>query len=112
MPPKECNDSDFRAAHEPLRPRAAGDLEAIWDYIAVEKCNPDGANRQLRRFADRLAILATQPLMGELRSDLRPGLRVFSIDAYVVFYYPSTDGIEVAAVIHGARDIESVFRSR
>lgn len=31
---------------------------------------------------------------------------------YVVFYRPNDDGITVLMVVHGSRDVESMFRSR
>ena len=34
----------------------------------------------------------------------------FSADRYVILYYPFDRGIEVAAVIHGARDLEGLLR--
>jgi toxin ParE1/3/4 len=30
---------------------------------------------------------------------------------YLVFYIPRSDGIEVVRVLHGARDLEALFRS-
>lgn len=48
--------------------------------------------------------------LGERRDDLRPGLRSSTVGSYVVFYFPLADGVEVVAIIHGARDVESLFR--
>ena len=83
-----------------ISPQAEADLQAIWDYIGIEHNSPDAASNQLRRFHEKLAALASQPLMGELRDDLRPGLRIFVADSYVVLYYPLNDGIEVVGVVH------------
>jgi len=92
-----------------VSPLARADLKSIWDYIAVENGNPTAANALLERFCQRFALLATEPLLGELRDDLRPGLRAFVVSPYVIFYYPVDDGIEVAGVVHGARNIKSMF---
>ena len=43
--------------------------------------------------------------MGQQRDDLRPNLRSFTHGNYVAFFYPMAEGIEVAAVVHGARDV-------
>ncbi|MEN6449173.1 MAG: type II toxin-antitoxin system RelE/ParE family toxin [Thermoguttaceae bacterium] len=94
-----------------IAPRAEADLQAIWDYIGIEHDSPDAAGNQLRRFHDKFAALASQPLMGERRDDLRPGLRIFVADNYVILYYPLCDGIEVVGVVHAARHIEWLFRS-
>ena len=47
---------------------------------------------------------------GEVRDDLRPGLRAFSADKYVILYYVYDRGIEIAAVVHGARDLKGLLR--
>jgi toxin ParE1/3/4 len=47
--------------------------------------------------------------MGELRPDVAPDLRSFSEGSYVVDFRALLDGIEVARVLHGARNIESLF---
>ena len=50
-----------------VSPQALADLQAIWDYIGIEQDSPVAASDQLRRFREKFALLATQPLMGELR---------------------------------------------
>ncbi len=91
-----------------LSERADRDLREIWDYISAK--NPDAADRQLDMLHDRFALLAKQPRVGQLREDLHPKLRVFPAGSYVIFYYPLEEGIEVVGVVHGARDIESMFQ--
>jgi toxin ParE1/3/4 len=94
-----------------VSPRALADLEAIWDYIAIEQDRPDAATNQLLRFYEKFELLASQPLMGELREDLRRGLRIFVADSYIILYHPLSDGIEVTGIVHAARHIEWLFRS-
>ena len=43
------------------------------------------------------------------RDELAPGLRAFPIGQYVVFYRLAGDAVEVAHVVHGARDAASLF---
>lgn len=43
--------------------------------------------------------------MPELNSEIRS----LAVGRYVVFYLPLSRGIEVVRVLHGSRDIESVF---
>jgi len=38
------------------------------------------------------------------------GMRWHSVRKYLVFYIPRSDGIEVVRVLHGARDLEALFR--
>lgn len=90
-----------------VSPRAETDLDEIWRYIAKE--NVPAADRLLDRLHQTFRMLARQPLMGQLREDLRPMLRGFVVGNYVVFYRPTFKGIEIVRVIHGARDIESQF---
>ena len=59
---------------------ARADIKGIYRYIAVD--NRPAAIRQIARLYDRFALLATQPLMGELRPDLAPQLRSFVIGNY------------------------------
>jgi toxin ParE1/3/4 len=94
-----------------IAPQARRDLQSIWDYIGVVNDNPTAANKHFQSLCDRFALLATQPLLGQLRDDLRPGLRTFAAGNYVILYYPMKDGIEVVGVLHGARDIDSMFRA-
>jgi toxin ParE1/3/4 len=94
-----------------ISPRAKDDLQAIWNFIGIEQDSPDAAQRLLQRFCEKFILLATQPLLGQLREDLRPGLRLFVADNYVILYYPTNDGIDVAGVVHAARHIEWLFQS-
>jgi toxin ParE1/3/4 len=76
--------------------------------------------RVARRFrAEAEAVftrLADMPGMGtryEAENPVFEGLRFFPLASrfknYLVFYRPTPDGIEVARVLHGARDIQSIL---
>jgi plasmid stabilization system protein ParE len=93
-----------------LTRRAEADLRDIWEYIGIERQAPNAADQQLKRLHKAFALLATQPLLGQLRTDLRPALRVFSVGNYAIAYYPQAYGIDVIAVEHGARDIDARIR--
>lgn len=93
-----------------LSRRAVADLEGIWDYLAIARRNADAAFNQLESLYSRFSLLAESQFLGEQRDALRPGLRIFSVDQFVIFYYVIPDGIEVAGVVHGSRDIEGLFR--
>jgi toxin ParE1/3/4 len=89
-------------------PKAQEDLLDIWCHIGCD--NPNQADRYLDFLEEKLKLLATIPGMGRLHNDLGPGLRVFPVDDYLIFYRQSVEGIDVVRVLHGARDIESLFR--
>lgn len=85
-------------------PRARKDLVELADYIA--RVSLDAAIRWLDRMDQRLALLASQPEMGERRPEISPEIRSFVAGAYVIYNRPRPDGIEVARVLHSARDID------
>ncbi|MCC6124472.1 MAG: type II toxin-antitoxin system RelE/ParE family toxin [Pirellulales bacterium] len=68
-----------------LSPRAEADIQAIWDYIGIRNNCPQAARNFLDRLSQKFALLASEPLMGESRDDLRPNLRVFSEESYGIF---------------------------
>jgi len=43
------------------------------------------------------------------REELAPGVQSFPFGRYVIFYHALGDAIEIVRVLHGARDIESIF---
>jgi len=90
-----------------VAPLARNDLDEIWTYIA--KDNPTAADRLIAKFHRKFLLLASQPLMGESREELAAGLCGFSCGNYLLLYRPTKRGIEVARVIHAARDIGAMF---
>jgi toxin ParE1/3/4 len=90
-------------------PQAREDLFSIWDYIAER--NARAADALIQRIDETLRTLAANPGIGQRQDQYRPGLRCFSVGVYLIFYLTITDGIEVIRVLHGARDIPSLFRS-
>jgi len=67
------------------------------------------ADRWIDRLDGKLALWATQPLMGSARDELMAGLRSFPFGRYIVFFCPWTDGIDVIRVLHASRDIDVSF---
>jgi toxin ParE1/3/4 len=47
--------------------------------------------------------------MGTPRDTLAPGLRSFPVGSYLVFYRVVPEGIEVARILHGARDLKELL---
>jgi toxin ParE1/3/4 len=62
-------------------------------------------------------LLAKQPRIGGSYDSSIPelaGLRripVIGFENYLIFYLPHSGGIDVIRVIHGARDIENIFKA-
>jgi len=90
-------------------PLARQDYRDIWRYIAND--NPAAANRLLWRIDAKLERYADNPRRGATRDNLTPGLRSFPVGNYLVFYRIVPDGIELVRVLHGARDLNALFRS-
>jgi toxin ParE1/3/4 len=92
-----------------IAPEARKDLRAIRDYIA--KDNPEAARRVVTRLRDLARLLAGAPALGRRRPEFGAELRSFVADPYVLFYRPlrGANGIELARVLHGARDLDALF---
>jgi len=86
---------------------ARSDLDEIWFYIAQD--NMDAADRFIHAIVSRFAMLAGMPEMGRMREELAPRLRSFAIGNYVIFYRPMENGVEIARVLHGAREFPPLF---
>lgn len=89
------------------RPQAEADILEIWDYIADDSILD--ADRWVDSLDEKLALWATQPMMGRSRDELAPGIRSLAFGRYVVFFEPLSDGIDVVRVLHGSRDIDATF---
>ncbi len=83
------------------------DLLEIWDYIALD--DMDAADRVLDRIGEVVQKLADAPGMGVARDDLSPGIRCFPVGNNLIFYRVTDDGIEVARIVSGVRDLPRLF---
>jgi len=92
-----------------LSPRAKTDLAEIRCNIAQD--NPAAADRFINGFFDVFHLLARNLEIGQQRTELRQHLRSMSHGNYIVFFYPMKDGVEIASVVHGARDVDALFRA-
>lgn len=93
-----------RIVHRPL---ALQDLDEIWDYIAED--SPEAADHFIDKVEKQCRLLAEFPNIGTRCDNIYPALRFLVVDKYLLFYLPLDDGIEVVRVLHGARDLESLF---
>ncbi len=91
------------------RPEAKADIFDIWEYIAEDSIGE--ADRWMERLEETLALWATQPMMGRARDELAPRVRSFAFGRYTVIFEAVTGGIDVVRVVHGSRDIDSIFES-
>ncbi len=90
------------------RPRALADIAEIWDYIADD--NEERADSFVVSLDGKFQTLAKNPRLGRQRDELSANLRSWHFGRYVIFYLPLKDGVEIIRVLHGARDIVSIFQ--
>lgn len=93
--------------------RAESDLREIYGYIAHELLSPPTAVRQLQRLEEEILSL-DQMMPNRYPAYLEEpwhsrGLRVMSVDNYLVFYISdaATQTVSVIRVMYGGRDIGS-----
>lgn len=86
---------------------AHSDIEEIVLYIF--DLNPVAASHFLDLLEETCELLAEHPLIGRLRPELGDELRSFPIGNYLIFYTPAADGIDVARVIYGGRNLPGVI---
>ncbi len=89
---------------------AKSDLAEIRCYIRRDK--PSAADKQIARFFDAFDMLAQNSELGQERPELGPDLRIFSTGTYVIVYRPFPGGVEIARVVSGYREIETLFEAR
>jgi len=94
--------SQYRVSEDARR-----DLGDIWLHVAHD--NPDAADQLIRALLSRFPMLASQSGMGRVRKELADNLRSHAVGNYVIFYRPMKGGIEIARVLHGARDLPPLF---
>jgi toxin ParE1/3/4 len=87
---------------------ANADIERLALYIFDR--NPLAADNFLNALDETCELLAQHPLLGRLRPELGEGLRSFPVGNYLIFYLPGKEGIDVARVIYGGRDLPTQFK--
>lgn len=91
-----------------LAPEARADLEEIIDQIAEER--PNAARRVLAKFRSAMERLAEHPGLGHTREDLADeSLSFWAVHTYLVIYRPGTQPLQIARILHGARDVRSIL---
>ena len=86
------------------------DLRKIYEYIAFELGMSDSAKAQIRRLEERIYALETMPERYR-RYEKEPwrtrGLRLMTVDNYVVFYIPNDERrvVNIVRIIYVGRNI-------
>jgi plasmid stabilization system protein ParE len=94
-----------------LSQNAELDLLRILDYL--ESRSERAAAEMERRFVDAFIYLSEWPGSGHSREDLpSPNLKTWNVDNYVIVYGPDEVPLRIYAIVHGSRDMHSVFTGR
>jgi len=93
--------------HASITELAESDISKMWLYIARD--SPEAADRFIDKLRVQCDRLASSPSLGRPRPDFAPGLCSYRVGNYFIFYFPSDAGIEVARVLHSARDLPRLF---
>jgi len=86
------------------------DIFEVSVYMAQNR-GVAAAQRFIDTINQKFQLLAESARLGRSREELAPGLRSLPFSKYVIFYRPISGGILVVPVLHGARDITSVFEA-
>ena len=88
-------------------PEADDDLVGIAEFMARD--TPKAARNWVRKIRETCATIASHPKIGELRKGFGvPDCQSFSVGNYVIFFRRIEDGIEVARIVHGNRDMRNI----
>jgi toxin ParE1/3/4 len=88
---------------------AEEDLKEIWNYVAQH--NPETASKLIKEIIGKFAFLRDYPHAGRKQHKLLVNLRSSVVKSYIIFYQPFEDRIEILRIMHGSRDVESIFES-
>ena len=86
---------------------AENDLIDVWFAIATD--SPLAADRFLDVVAERILQLATFPESGPRRPDIGAEVRALTVANYLVLYRSADDRVEIVRIVHGARDVSTLF---
>ena len=93
-----------------VAPQAIGDLDNIWFYVANESGSVEIADQLIDSITERFLLLSGHPYLGRRRDeDLGIGMRSFAVGDYVIVYCVAGADALILRVVHGRRDLESLF---
>jgi toxin ParE1/3/4 len=87
---------------------AKQDLRDIWRGLA-EYSGLSVADSKLANIESKFQVLVQFPNSGRSRDELLVGLRSYPAGDFVIFYRTLETTVEVVRVLHGRRDINSIF---
>ena len=90
------------------------DLQAIAYYIALD--NETAALRVVEKILETSQVVADTPSVGRKPVFIEGGdtycINVQKYDKYLLVYEPRDYGVEILRVLHGARDLPTLFSNQ
>ncbi len=86
---------------------AEQDLLDIWRYIAIDDQLTATSFIDLLRL--QILNLSGFPLSGVEREDVRAGLRLLVFKKYNIFYSVEGDFVLVSRILHGTKEVRTLF---
>ena len=91
--------------------KARADLIGIFESQAGRTGRPDQAVKLIEGIDAKCRQIArTKIMLGRPRPKLMPDIRSFLFGQYLIFLRYRPDEIEIVTILHGRRDIETLFR--
>ena len=90
---------------------AESDLTEIWAYFVEQSGSVEIAEEFLGRIQRAIEIICNHPRLGSPRPDLDTGLRSFPVGNYLIIYRITSGDVWVDRVLHGKRDLPTLFGS-
>ena len=84
-----------------------GDLDFIAATIAED--NPQRAVTFIQDIRAKLAAVARDPLIYQLRPDIGEAARMASVGRYAILFRVADDVVRVERVVYGGRDLPDMF---
>jgi antitoxin ParD1/3/4/toxin ParE1/3/4 len=94
-----------------LAPQAALDLVEIWRYIK-EQTSLTIADRVESAIREKIVFLAGTRCRSRSEGLTDEDVKFFPVYSYLIVYRPPTEPLQVAAILHGRRDVERILKAR
>ena len=88
-----------------VSPRARADISDIWNY-AIEQWGERQAEIYLRLLQAAVDAVASDPKVGPICDDVRPGYRKYRVGSHVLFYRVTANTVVVVRILHQRMDVE------
>jgi toxin ParE1/3/4 len=90
--------------------QAESDLDDLWLWLA-QNASIAAAERMTARIEAGEDRLGDHPEIGQARPDLAPGMRHWPVPPFLILYRIDDAALTVVRVVHGARDLPSLFEA-